>query len=117
MRDILRRVYFAPYLKGNGPRFALTMWATDRIDQRGQTTIGYRLNMGRQTLFTGEDFNGSPMHADDSDATVKALMGFLTLCPGDTDREYFDTYTPEQMDFCSQYAEILSAEVYARFGE
>lgn len=116
-RDILRRCRFAPYLKGQGPRFALTIWATTRTDNRGQTVIGYRLSMGRVVLFEGEDFAGSPLHADDSDDTVRALLGFLTLKPGDTDADYFAHYTPRQMEFAETHADTLMSEVNARFGE
>jgi hypothetical protein len=48
-------------------------------------------------IFEGEDFAGSPMDADDSDETVAALLTFLTLRRGDTDAEYFESYTPEQL--------------------
>jgi hypothetical protein len=41
--DILRTVLFRPYRRGMGPAFVLTMWATPRTDNRGQTVIGYRL--------------------------------------------------------------------------
>jgi hypothetical protein len=48
------------------------------------------------------------MHATDSNETLRALLGFLTLKPGDTDREYFDDYTPAQMAFAQGDAEMLS---------
>lgn len=101
MEDILRDV--------NVEGYRLTTYATTGRDSRGQTTIGYRFH-GRdgKVIFAGEDFHGSPMHADDSDATLRALLGFLTLRPGDTDREYFEGYTPEQMAFARGDAERLS---------
>jgi hypothetical protein len=40
------------------------------------------------------------MHADDSLATVAACLSFMSLRPGDTDREYFKDYTPDQMAWC-----------------
>lgn len=116
-RDVIRRVRLTPYRPGMGPRFNLTVWDTGRRDWRGQSKLGYELRSAGRTLFTGEDFAGSPIHADDSDATIAALLGFLTLQPGDTDREYFAAYTPEQFAYCEAHAEALAAEVYARFGE
>lgn len=129
-RDILRRCRFQPYRKGMGPTFYLETWDTGRRDHRGTTTIGYRLRMREFAdpeipgstdrwiiLFEGEDFNASPMYADDSDECVGSLMGFLTLKPGDTDRDYFDSYTPAQLDYCSRHAEALQLECMARFGE
>ena len=123
MTNTLRRCIFRPYRKGMGPSFELHMWDTGRMDSRGQTYIGYILH-GRACkgapaveLFKGEDFTGSPLHADDSDKTVAGLMGFLTLRPGDTDREHFATYTALQLDYCKNHAESLSCEVTNRFGE
>jgi hypothetical protein len=71
----------------------------------------------REPLFEGQDFGCSPICATDSDATVECLMGFLTLKPGDTDREYFAGYTERQRDFCSEHAEALAIAVMDRFGE
>lgn len=120
--NILRRVRLAPYRKGCGPTFALTIWDTGCLHRGGpQYAIGYRLTMheaGKRTvLFQGEDFGCSPMHAIDSDACVESLMVFLTLRPGDTDREYFADYTPAQIDYCEQHAEALGVECTDRFGE
>jgi hypothetical protein len=60
-----------------------------------------------ELLFTGEDFGNSPMHAIDSDDTLRSLLGFLTLKPGDTDADYFKDYTPRQMEFAESEAEDL----------
>jgi hypothetical protein len=123
MSDRLRRVILRPYLKGAGPVFTLETFATGRSDWRGQEKIRYRFlqrdpgSRRSRVIFEGSDFAGSPMHADDSDATVAALLGFLTLRPGDTDRDYFEAYTPEQLEFCEQHAETVSAYVADRFGE
>lgn len=157
MRETVRRVRFAPYRPGMGPRFALTLWDTGRTTPTGKARLAYRLRMlppklrdvanlavstdcdfsrpnghvpgcycqalvdayGAKpvTLFEGDDFGASPLHAVDSDETVAALMGLLTLRPGDTDPDYFADYTPEQLRFCTEHAETLACEVEARFGE
>jgi hypothetical protein len=36
------------------------------------------------------------------------LLGFLSLKPGDTDREYFDDYTQEQLDFVAEFGDSLA---------
>jgi len=61
-----------------------------------------------RVLFEGADFGCSPMHAIDSDECLRALLGFLTLKPGDTDDEYFSNYTKDQMAFAEGDAEELS---------
>lgn len=114
MRDYIRIQRYTPYRPGKGPRFVLATWDTCRVDSRGQTRQAYLLRqldyVGKAkwtTIFEGDDFCGSPLHADDSDDTLRALLGFLTLCPGDTDPEYFNSYTPEQLYFCAQHAGAL----------
>ena len=120
MRHI-RTVRLTPYRKGLGPSFTLSIFDTGRTDARGCTILAYALKQreGGHTsvVFEGTDFRPSPLHADDSNATVAALLGFLTLRPGDTDRDYFEGYTPAQREFCEQHAEALSAESFYRFGE
>ncbi len=58
-------------------------------------------------LFFGMDFWCSPSHAIDSDGCLRSLLGFLTLKPGDTEEEYFEKYTKEQMAFAENEAEYL----------
>lgn len=110
---------FKPYLEGKGPVFVLTTWGTFRTDRYGKCILAYRLSMGPPdvVLFEGEDYACSPMHAIDSDECARSLMTFLTLRPGDTDREYFENYTPEQLAYCSEHAEALSMAVMDRYGE
>src|SRR5439155_26090849 len=89
-------VRFRPYRRGHGPTFSLE-WS----EVLGQSErIGYALRQHdhRKTvvIFEGRDFRPSPLHAWDSDETVAAIMGFLTLRLGDTDRDYFVGYTVEQ---------------------
>lgn len=120
-KDIIRRCVFRPYRKGMGPTFTLTMWDCHRLQQGGpQSKIGYSLTAKhddgkRYRIFEGEDYGCSPLYAIDSDDCVFALMGYLTLRPGDTYREHFDGYTDLQREFCDNFAESLSACVDARF--
>jgi hypothetical protein len=111
-RDILRRCIFRPYRKGMGPVFSLTVWDTHKtmpsVGTYTKDRLGYCLKMDGKILFEGEDFGNSPMHCVDSDNTVRSIMNFLTLRPGDTDKEYFDGYSEAQLAYCSAYAEALS---------
>ncbi len=117
----IRTVRFTPYLKGMGPTFTLTLWNNHTQDRMGKSMIRYRLNMSesgkRSTLFEGADFACSPLHAIDSDGAVEGIMGFLTLRPGDTDAEYFESATDAQVAYGEQHAESLSCDVLGRFGE
>jgi hypothetical protein len=121
--ELIRSVRLHPYRVGLGPSFRLYLYDTDRPSGRYamRNLLAYELRQhehGKTTvLFSGEDFSPSCMHADDSDETIAALLGFLTLRPGDTDSEYFEHYTDEQRQFCAQHAETLACEAIACFGE
>lgn len=103
--------------------FSLAMWHTGLFDSRGSERMGYRVRCLRsrdtsfkgdrvfqpgQVIFQGEDFHGSPLHASDSDRTLGSLVGFLSLRPGDTDAEYFESYTDLQLAFADCFGEELS---------
>jgi hypothetical protein len=80
--------------------FALKLWDTRRVDHYGKPILTYKLFDGGRLIFKGEDFHGSPLHAVDSLDTVEGLLAFLTLRPGDTDPDYFESYSPRQMAWC-----------------
>jgi hypothetical protein len=113
MREKMRSVRFSPYGRGMKPTFTLTLF-----DIGSSERIGHEFKQHdrrTQTIFEGHDFRPSPLHAWDSDDTIAAIMGFLTLRLGDTDREYFDSYTAEQIEFRDTHAETLACDVYSRF--
>jgi len=87
------------YWRNKAAGFSLTLWDTGRVDSDGRTVLKYRFRDKGRVVFEGTGFRPSRMHADDSIATVRALLGFLSLKPGDTDKEYFAEYTPEQLEW------------------
>ena len=114
---------FEPYLEGKGPVFTLTLWDTGRCGDNGadlgirnKQIAGYRLKQDDVVLFEGEDFYCSPMYTPCSDDAAEEVMGFLTLRPEDVEDEYFEKYTPAQLEYCRKYAEMLDVEVCDRFG-
>lgn len=92
--------------------YRLIVWDTNRVDTMGKSVLGYTFtDPSGTTLFEGEDFRPGMGMAIDSDESIRGLLGFLTLKPGDTDDEYFANYTPEQMAFAQGDAEQL--QMYA----
>lgn len=90
--------------------YTLRTWDTNEREpgRFGKSRIGYEFRdpTGR-ILFKGDDYF-VPGVVDD-DESLRGLLGFLTLRPGDTDAEYFDGYTDSQMAFAeSSDAEYLS---------
>ena len=105
--DRLRCVTMYPLI--DGPTFTLTTWDTGHTYRNGpQWCIRYELKKGNRVIFSGEDFGCSPMHAIDSDECLRGLLGFFTLCPDEMDDEYFEDYTPEQLEFVEIYGDALS---------
>ena len=87
--------------------YRLRLYDVPGRDEAGLWRVGYVFSdpAGR-VLFSGADVYGHD--AVDSDETVRSIIGWLTLKPGDTDDEYFEKYTPEQMAFAEGPAEQLS---------
>lgn len=88
--------------------YTLQMLETDRkVEQIGQyyireSKVAYRfIAPDGSVLFSGDSYRPSPQHRPTSDDAAYALLGFLTLRPGDTDREYFAEYTMDQWIWCN----------------
>lgn len=116
MQELVRKCIFRPYIKGRGPAFTLQLFDCGMRDD-GKYKVGYKLSCKGKTIFAGDDFGCPPYWTLDGDETVKAIMDFLTLRPGDVEKEYFADYTKDQLNFRDLHAEALYAEVLHRFGE
>lgn len=106
MSDALRSIEFT---SGH----VLTTWDANTRAHTGQHQLRYEFrNPDGSVLFEGADYGVAPAHAVDSDAALLGLLAFLTLKPGDTDSDYFEDYTPEQMSWAtSSECESLSCDV------
>lgn len=78
----------------------------------GRQRLAYRFLDGGELIFRGSDFGPSPLHVIDSKETIASLLSFLSLCPGDTDSEYFQDYTQRQLEWAEKNGEYLSLLVY-----
>ena len=76
--------------------------------------VGY--TFGRENapaIFSGLQYSPSPLYSPEGYDSAIGLLGFLTLKKGDTDEDYFDDYTPEQLAFsqsmdCEELAVLVS---------
>jgi hypothetical protein len=86
--------------------YRLELYDTGRTTEGafGTPILAYRFTQIQDdynvVLFEGNDFSPSVLTPIDSDESVRALIHFLTLKPGDTDKEYFENYTPTQLEWC-----------------
>ena len=77
--------------------------------QGNRSHYDYALFIDDKLIFSGNDYSPSPMSGPYSLDSLLGLLSFLTVKPGDTDDEYFEKYTQDQLDFTdSQICEDLS---------
>lgn len=80
---------------------------------KGRSLYRYTMTVNGELIFKGDDYGTSPMFDAHSLDSLIGLLGFLTVKPGDTDDEYFEDYTQEQLDFVnSDLCDELSTIVY-----
>jgi len=95
------------YIDGEPFRVEL-YWSSERARQPGRVNLAYRFYHGGDKIFEGLHFSPAPGLEVDGDESFGALLGFLSLQPGDTDDEYFEDYTPEQLAWAIEHGEELS---------
>jgi hypothetical protein len=83
-------------LSNGSTRWALSLYDTGRTDSRGQSRLAYRVSEnGRKVAKSTDEHDtvcGSPMHADDSDATVAAACALIAHCAShDSDDRRIDS--------------------------
>ncbi|GLW26486.1 hypothetical protein Mame01_65280 [Microbispora amethystogenes] len=91
----------------------LEVEAAGRTDE-GRIRWRYRLSRRRRTIFSGSDICsgvGAILVPSELSSAARTVLHYLTLRPGDTDADYFDSYTRAQLEWRDRYAEELS--IYA----
>ncbi|GAA4561136.1 hypothetical protein [Planotetraspora kaengkrachanensis] len=94
----------------------LELEAAGRTDE-SRIRWRYRLSRRRRTIFAASDICsavGAVLTTDELIRTARTVLCFLTAREGDTDAEYFDSYTRTQVAWRDRYAEELS--IYAMDG-
>jgi hypothetical protein len=106
MRELIRK-----WRSKYNPNWKLRVYDLNKRNSLGKNVLGYEFYDKKALIFKGEDFCCSPLHAVDSLNVVASILTFLSLCPGDTDAEYFEDYTQQQIEWRDQNAEMLDNEV------
>ena len=75
------------------------------------TKIDVEVRQGGKVVFPrGTLYCGIPGHSSiDGNYAKEAVLSLVAMKPGDTDREYFADYTPEQLEWAERYGDDLSA--------
>lgn len=118
--DQIRLVALTPYRIGdpNYPFFLLSLRNSHRVVPGTHSAVGYKLTYGDGTpIFEGDDVNVASTTAIDSNEAIRVVMMWLSFSPHDTDKSYFDDYTPEQLDFAVKHGDNLAVYGDDRFPE
>jgi hypothetical protein len=85
--------------------YKLQLTRTYRYDKDdSHEYVNYKfIRPDKMVIFQGNDF-GCPMYKNpESKWAAIQLLGFLTCKPGDTDEEYFEHYSVDQLAWCNSF--------------
>ena len=92
--------------------FRVDLWDTGGHQPDGHAELAYRLCVADGArwvlVFSGEGFGTPCALKQGSDATLAAILTFLSLRPGDTDAAHFDRYTARQLAFAKERGSELA---------
>lgn len=83
------------------------------LEHIGERKYRYTFSTPTQkNLFAGSDLRMGIFHTPENSVdAARTLLNFLTMRPGDIEKEYFDKYTPEQLAWAnSNECEQLQCE-------
>lgn len=119
-----RRIAPVHAWQDEGKRFTLLLWVWDYPDAN-KVRLAYRFwdtEYGPEyPVFEGWDFSTPQLYtvsefAVDWENATRGLLNFLSLKNGDTDQEYFDSYTDEQRVWMETHAEDLQTVLLETWG-
>lgn len=91
--------------------------------ETGHTRIDVRARAGaagkplREVFPFGATYCGvSRYNSIDGKAAKELVLSLVAMKPGDTDAEYFECYTPEQLDFVESYGDEITMIKESRYG-
>jgi hypothetical protein len=90
--------------------YVLFLWNTGRTNWIGQSCLGYVFwepLPKKKPLFSGNDYFIGCFTCIDSEESLRGLVSFLSLRPGDTDDEYFKNYTDYQRQWAINHADDI----------
>jgi len=99
------------------PMIVIRAFDGNHVGSYGHTRIDVEVRMGGEIIFPrGATYCGVPRGTTIDGIEAKELvLSLIAMKPGDTDPEYFASYTPEQIAFAREYGEALDLERECRY--
>jgi len=95
---------------------SVVIYAFDGGGQRpNHTRIDVEVRQGGKVIFPRNALYCATPGCIDDDSAKELVMSLVAMRPGDTDRDYFDSYTPAQREWAERNGEELSCEREARY--
>lgn len=115
MNEVFKHIKLKPYAAEH-PWFELEVIATGLVNEHWKPGFGYRLiqHNSENESVTVFDFERDGqtaiiftyLGAPDREI-VEAVLGWLSLVPGEVEAHYFESYNSVQLEFAKQHGEFL----------
>jgi hypothetical protein len=94
----------------------------DGTDARGAVKYMLRVTEDGETIFSEDGPTVlcgafSPLNSCDGADAKRCVLTHVALKPGDTDVEFFENYTADQLDWVEAHGEELFIVAFDRYGE
>jgi hypothetical protein len=84
-------------------------------DSAGRVKLTVEVKHGQDVIFPVGQLCCALHGSSDGMAAKELVMSLVAMKPGDTDRDYFADYTPEQLAWATEHGEALDMEREARY--
>ena len=90
----------------------------NRTSRYGHMRIDVQVNHHGKVIFPrGSLYCGvASQHAIDSKEAKRLVLELVAMQPGDTDREYFESYSDKQLAWCQTNGSVVECGMWNRFG-
>lgn len=84
-------------------------------DTAGRVKLTCEVKMEGKVIFPKGQLHCALHGTSDGIKARELVMSLVAMKPGDTDRDYFDGYTPAQLEWAEKFGELLSMEREFRY--
>ena len=121
--ELVRTLHVKPYIPGL-PWFRVEIYDPNEWDSRGAPVVWWRLYKHQKghkpvLVFDGLEephkWRCAGWFSVDGDEAAECVLNSASIRPSDTDREFFDGYSPEQLAFAEEYGESIGMVNWDRF--
>lgn len=86
----------------------IKVWDSAGWDSAGRTKLEIEVRHGGKVIFPRGALNCALHDSSDGIAARELVLATVGMRPGDTDSEYFDSYTDEQKEWAMKHGEGIS---------